>query len=451
MTAGSISRTKGVASGLTGAGAANWSAGTRRNLLLLLVASWMLPIQPILAEQRLDPYRLVLLVMFLPLLAGLITRKAGRFTLSDGLMLCFGGWVILTLLYHHGSAKFAYGAILAIELFAGYAAGRLLVRNAEDSRRMVKYALATLLVLLPFVVLELTTGRMLITEILGKAFPATEKFSQLRYGFSRVQGVFPHSILFGLYCSIHAANVYYIYRQHLMRVAPRLGMVVFMTMASLSSAPMLAVVVRAMTVLWGKLADNRWMLLVWLGVAGIVFLEFASNRGPVIILIETVTLDPQTGWWRYYIWLYGIESVKAAPLVGIGLNDWARPYWMAPASVDNFWLLIAMRHGVPGIALLASAIGVHIWRVTRVSTLSDGAQNLRTGYMIGLAGLCFTLATVHVWDVLAVYVMFYFGAGSFLYTSDTAATPTTPIPPAASRPPVVYARSFSAPVSKDQK
>lgn len=449
MTSGAINRTGRVVSV---ADPATYSVGLRSKLLAILFITWMLPIHPILAGQRLDPYRLVLLILFIPFLVSLFRRKAGWFTTTDGLILCFGGWIILTMVYHHGMSKFAFGTIIAVEMFGGYAAGRLLVRSPQDFRRYVKFAMMSLLFLLPFVVIELVSGRMLIGELFSRVFPVSEKYMETRYGLYRVQGVFPHAILYGLYCSINAANVVFLYRDSLLRLVPRFVLVVFMTMASLSSAPTLSVIIQAMVFMWGVLTRNRWKLLLWLVIAGIVFLEFASNRGPVILFIETFTLDPQTGWWRYYIWLYGLDSVWASPVVGIGLNDWARPSWMAAVSVDNFWLLIAMRHGLVGFGLLVAGLVVHIWRVTRAKSLSPEAQTVRTGYMIGLVGLCFTLSTVHVWDVLAVYVMFYFGAGSFLYTSDTTTGPAPDAAPKTAAPqrgrgraPVVYARSFPRP------
>ena len=419
-------------------------------MLIALFVTFMLPVHPMAGGLRLDPYRLLLIVLFIPFVHGLMTRKAGRFTPSDGLMLAFGGWIVITLVYHHGMSKFAFGSILAIELFGGYAAGRLLVRNAEDFRRYIGYVLTALVFLLPFVLFELFTGRMMIAEILGKVLPASEKYPEWRFGLSRVQGVFPQSILYGLFCSFNAANVYYLNKDRFGRVLPRIALVLGMTMASLSSAPTLAIGIQMLMIIWGKITGARWWLLVGLAAAAFIFLEFASNRGPIIILIETVTLDPQTGWWRYYIWQYGSQSVTQYPLFGIGLNDWARPYWMAPASVDNFWLLIAMRHGVPGITLLIAAIVTHVVQVVRAKGLPEERQNIRTGYMIGLVGLCFTLTTVHVWDVLAVYVMFYLGAASFLYTAppDTDGAAPAPVRGTAmprNRKPVVYARSFPTP------
>jgi hypothetical protein len=120
VTAGAIRRAGHSAAVLGGAG---YSDSFRRTMLIMLYITWMLPIHPILAGQRLDPYRLVLLLTFLPFVSGLFTGKAGRFTATDGLFLGFGFWIVLTLVLHHGVSKFAFGAIVAVEMVGGYAAG----------------------------------------------------------------------------------------------------------------------------------------------------------------------------------------------------------------------------------------------------------------------------------------------------------------------------------------
>lgn len=423
--------------------AAAFSPKLRTRLLFILIVTWMLPIQPIISGQRLDPYRIFLIVMFLPFLIGFFTGKSGRFTLPDGLIFGYLTWVVLSLIFRHGFSMLPFAISQAIELFGGYAAGRLLIRNVQDYRNFIRFFLLSLLLLLPFVIYESISGRMMIGEIFSRFFPVPTKNNEWRYGLSRVQGVFPHSILFGLYCSINAANVIFLYKDRLLRLLPRFALVLYMTFASLSSAPMLSVIIQIATFTWGKITRNNWWLLISIVLSAILFLELASNRGAVLILIQNLTLDPQTGWWRYYIWTYGLNSVASDPIFGIGMNDWARPYWMFAASVDSFWLLTMMRHGLPAIVMLVSGLILHIVFVVRAKGLSPAASELRKGYLIGLVGLCFTLFTVHVWDVLAVLTMFYFGAGSFLYTS-TVTDDTAP-PPEASHParaPVVYARTF---------
>lgn len=390
--------------------------GSGGTMLAIFFIALLIPIHPVVAGQRMDPYRVLLLLLFVPYAISLAKGKAGRFTLADGMLFGFAFWIVLTLVKHHGGERFAYGMILGVELFGGYMVGRLLIRSSSDYRRFVKYFLTALLVLFPFAFYELKTGHMVIAEYLGKVFPVSEKFDESRYGLSRVQAVFPHSILYGLFCSVGAANAFYLYRERIFRMLPRVGLVTAMTYMSLSSAPLLSIGLQGFIILWGKATGNRWKLLFWLVSSLYIFLTFASNRGPIIILIETLTLNPSTAWWRVYIWQYGIQNVYANPVFGIGLGNWARPSWLA-STVDNFWLLTAMRHGIPGIFLLGGGIAFNLVSILRVKTLTPEQNNIRTGYMVALVGLLFTLCTVHVWDAMAVFVMFYVGAGAFLFTT----------------------------------
>lgn len=396
--------------------AAPYSNNVRRRLLAVFLVALLLPIQPQLGGQRLDPYRLLLLILFLPFVTAMLKRRAGQFTLSDVMMVCYSVWIVVTLVIHHGMAKLAYASILAIMLLGGYMAGRLLIRNLQDYIRFIQYFIILLLSLLPFAIAELITGRMIIADVLGKVFPVMLDFDSMRYGLFRVQVVFPHAILFGLFCSIGFGNVLYIYRGQFFGCFARLVLVIGMTIMSLSSAPLLSLGLQSIAAVWDKMTRGRWMLLL-LGFAGIyIFLSLASNRGPVIILIETLTFNPGTAWWRVYIWEYGIQNVMNHPLIGLGLNDWVRPSWLSP-TVDNFWLLTAMQAGIPALIFLVVALLVHIFRIVRANNLNAQTRSIRTGYIVVLAGTAFTLSTVHVWDALAVFIMFFIGSGSFLYTS----------------------------------
>ena len=420
--------------------AAPYSDTARRRLLVVFMVALLLPIQPELGGQRLDPYRLLLLLLFLPFVVALLKRRAGQFTISDGMMGAYALWTVVTLVFHHGMGRFAYASILATMLLGGYMAGRLLIRNAQDYRRFIRYFLMALLILLPFSLFELLTEQMIIAETLGKVFPATAKYYESRWGLSRVQVVFPHPILYGLFCSIGFANVLYLYRDQFFGRLSRVGLVVGMTFMALSSAPLLSIGLQSIMAGWDKITRGKWLTL-FVGFAAIyIFLSLASNRGPVIILIETLTFDPSTAWWRVHIWEYGVQNVMNHPFLGLGLNDWARPYWLAP-TVDNFWLVTAMRAGLPALAFLVVALSVHVFRIVRAKGLNAGERDIRTGYLVALVGIAFTISTVHVWDGMAVFLMFYIGAGSFLYTSqpegEAGALKDTR---GGARAPVVYAR-----------
>ena len=393
----------------------------RSLLLALFLLSLLLPIRPEVAGLRLDPYRLLLLIMFVPFLIKLLSGQAGRFTLSDGLLMLFALWAILTYIFHHGPQIIPYALITSIELLGGYMAGRLLVRSAVDYRRFIRFFMIALLVMFPFAVYELFTSRMLLSEVFGQFTTVISKNTGTgteRFGLSRVQVAFPHAIHFGFFCALAIANIYYLYRDSISRMLPQMGLALSMIFMSLSSAPFLAAFLQILIIIWGELTSARWRLLVTLTASMYVILELLSNRGPIVLLIEKMTLNPQTAWWRIHIWDFGSQSVLNYPIMGIGLNEWVRPEWLQ-ATVDNYWLLIAMRHGFPGIILLVLALAVHVYSIVRIKTLNPRKKALRTGYIVSLIGVLLTLATVHVWDAMNAFIMFYIGAGAFLYTSSS--------------------------------
>jgi hypothetical protein len=307
-------------------------------------------------------------------------------------------------------------------------AGRLLIRSAAEYRRFIRYFLTTLLIVMPLAVYELFYSQMPLSNFFGAFFPTIRKIYELRFGLSRVQVAFPHPILFGLFCSLTIASVYYLYRDNLFRLLPRLALVMGVTMTALSSAPMISMVIQLGIIFWCKVTGDRWKLLAALIVFVYVLLELFTNRGAVVIFIETFTLNPQSGWWRILIWQFGSVSVMNHPFMGIGLNEWERPEWLA-STVDNLWLLIAMRHGLPCFGFLALAIGLHIFAISRRRDLGADAQLVRRGYIITLAGLIFTLSTVFIWGAMNVMTMFFIGAGAFLYASPPDQPPDQPDDP----------------------
>lgn len=394
-------------------------------LLALFFIVLLIPVNFDIAGLKLSPYRIYLLALFVPLAVRLAAGAAGRVTPVDVGMFFYAVLMVVTLVYHHGVARLPYAAVLAIEMFGSYVVGRMLIRTVADYRRFIRYFLWTLLLLSPVALYELYFSRMPIAELFDTVFSVTKKNIEFRYGLSRVQVAFPHSILYGLFCSLSLASTYYIYRSNFSRTLPRMALIIGMTIMSLSSAPILSVLIQVLMIAWDKITKGNWKLLAALFAGMYMFLEIFSNRGPIVIFIQNMTLDPNTGWTRIYIWRFGSAAVLDNPFMGIGLNDWPRPYWLT-ASVDNFWLLTAMRHGLPCLLFLLFALAVHIRRIAQARDLSGETAAVRSGYMVTLVGMIFILATVHIWNELAVFVMFFFGAGAFLYTSqpETAATDT---------------------------
>ncbi len=384
-------------------------------LLGLFIAAVLMPIRIYIGDFRVDPFRIYLLIGFVPMAIMMLSGRAGRLTLVDGFMVLYALWIVVALTHNHGNWGITNGGITVVELLGGYMLGRLMVRSLEDFDRLVRYLMGSLVVISPFVLHEFVTNRWLIGELFGAIFPVGNEHSGERLGFTRVQAGFPHPILYGLYASIPFACAYYLYRDRFGVMVRRVAFVGVMTFASLSSGPLLSLFVQGGLIAWDKLTKGRWMLLGVLSVIGYVVIDILSNRTPVQIFVQTFTLNPTTAYWRIHIFEYGKQAVLNNPIFGIGHHDHPRPFWLT-ASVDNFWLLNAMRYGLVGLGFLGAAVLLNVFNIIRLKNLSRAAQDARLAFLVSFAGLAFTLSTVHVWNSISSMVFVFLGAGAFLYT-----------------------------------
>jgi hypothetical protein len=389
------------------------------SLLLVYFCFTIMPISLELAGLRLSPLRVLLLVLFVPYMLKIIRGEAGKFTIVDGLIIAHSAWIFLSLVVVHGAERIPFAGITMVELVGGYLVGRVLIRDAAAYQRMVRLLLGTMIFLLPFALIELLTGRLVIPEIVGKVFQTIYRGNSAvgRMGLERVYAVFEHPILYGMFCSIAIANLYYGLKSGVFWRILLIGFTVAMTFMSLSSAPLLSCGLQALLIVWDRITKGKWKLFLILAVIGYVTIDSLSNRTPITILIETLTFNSGTGWTRIAIFEFGILNAYDHPIFGIGFNDWVRPHWLT-ASVDNFWLLTTMRYGFVGVAFLIGAFLMHFYKLMRAAVVNPAVHELRTGYGITLAAICFTMITVHVWGAVYVFVMFYLGAGSWFYTSE---------------------------------
>lgn len=384
-----------------------------------------------LAGMRLSPIRLFLLVAFVPTVLALLRGRAGRITAADTILFAFCGWVILSLLVNDGMVQLPNAFMTAVEMFGGYTLGRILVRNAADFRLLTRVYLGVLIFLLPFALIEFLTGRMILHEIFDLFGTTSWKgaSSYDRWGFTRTMSGFDHPILFGLFGSVLTSSIFYVYSRQGRAVVPRLVLVAGATFLSLSSAPLLSLAVQIGLILWDKITRGRWVLFLALAGTAYVTVDLLSNRTPITILINYITFDPATAWTRIGQWNYGTVAVMDHPVFGLGMGEkWEtveRPSWIGE-SVDNFWLLNAMRYGLVGVGLLILGIGLLLFRVVQAKGLTPQMRDVRTGYVIGIAGLCFVLSTVHIWGAVGVLVFFYLGAGAWLANPQAEAAAAGP-------------------------
>ena len=342
---------------------------------------------------------------------------------ADILLVFFSFWLAIALLYHHGSQEIPLIGMTIVEMLGGYLMGRVLIREAKAFKTFTKYLLLALAVMLPFAVIELLTGENLWVRALATTFDTiVQPGARTRIGLFRVTNSFEHPILFGLFCIVGFGNALLVYTHAKTRrfwLGALAGGMAFM---SLSSGPILGIAVQVGLLVWARLTGGKWVLLFILLLIPYVIVDMLSNRTPVTILFNYLTFDPRTAWGRLLIWDFGVAAIKSSPIFGIGLNEWERPLWLGP-SVDNFWLLIAMRYGLPGIVSLGGAVCLIFIQVARATLPSNLLRQYRMGYIVSLIGLIFTLCTVHAWGNMSTFIMLYFGAGVFFFTTAQADGP----------------------------
>ena len=100
------------------------------------------------------------------------------------------------------------------------------------------------------------------------------------------------------------------------------------------------------------------------------------------------------------------------------MKSWTRPSWMyLLSSIDNFWLVITVRHGFPGLFLLVVPV-IALFFQLGSRPLTGRLADARLGYLIALCGFCVSAITVHLWDASFSLFTLLLGAGIWFLEAD---------------------------------
>ncbi len=392
---------------------------------MLFIGSMLIPVFIHLGPFRLSVYRVTLILLLLPMLirwAGLLSRKARA---TDAFVLLFALWGMFSLLVADGLVSLEAGGIFVIETLGSYLAARCYIRTRDNFEAVMRVLFWMVAVLLPFAVFENLTDRPVILEALGRfvSVPANIGHDP-RWGLDRAQTVFEHPILFGVFCSSVFAPSVYIFarkRRGFLRFW-RSGIVLLTTATSLSAGALMALVGQGGLIAWDvatRRVRYRWTILAVLAAVAYVVVDLLSNRTPIQVFISYFTFNPFTGYIRLHTWDHGTAAVLNNPIFGIGLTgDWERPHWLT-SSVDNFFLLISMRHGLPATVFLFWAIASVLYSIGRITIKNENINACRFSVLVVLGGWIMAGVTVHFWNATFCLFMFYLGAGLWLTDAET--------------------------------
>lgn len=395
--------------------------GSKPFLIPFLFIGFILPFYFDVLGMQINGYRLVLLIFFIPAVVRWLDRSI-RVQTPDILIVCFAIWNGLAIIANHGFARWEYVGIALVETLSPYFIARWMIRDAAAFRSFAVWLFAVVAIMLPFSVYQSVTNTSLLLNFFsnfGQVYKTV--LDQPRLGFYRAQGSMPHPILFGLFCSTAFAISWYVlgYGKSLSYKLSRVGIVVFATVTSLSSGAWLAIAVQVGLMGWKTVFSaikKKWNLLLYIFVGLYAFIEVFSNRPPAQLFAAYLTLKKSTAWNRIHIFTYASDDILRNPVFGIGLKDWSRPRWMVP-SVDNYWLLVTMRHGFPSLIFLLLIV-FFVFRSIGRANLNGRLASYRYGYLFALSGFCVAAITVHVWDATFCLFMFMLGAGLWMVDAE---------------------------------
>ena len=393
----------------------------------LFLLSLLIPTEAsfLIGSFRLTPYRVVLLLFFLPCFFHVFSGKAGKILKTDWLLLGYCGWMFLALSIHHGfSSGLESAGILTIESLSAYLMARMYIRNDLDFASLAKLLIIIVIALSFITIPEAITGINVIRPHIAHI--------GRRLGIVRSFGPFDHAILYGVFCASIVSFAIYVptkNNSHDNSSFFRTFWIITATFVSVSSGALAAVIVQLILACWKRLTkeiEARWNIFIVLLILAYLTIDLLSNRTPIRVIIHRLTFSAQTAYNRLIIWEWGTKhNVAEHPFLGIGFNDWVRPTWMISTSMDNFWLVNMVRYGLPAFALLAFGILALFLPINRTKGETKSIALMKTAWSFTIVGLIVAGCTVHFWNSLYSWFFFILGSGAWLISPTVLKEETT--------------------------
>jgi len=390
---------------------ADFSKLKKFTLLLLLPTIISLK----LGGLRLTPLRVMLIFNFLSSYSNVFSGRCNGKDKVDITMILFALWCLISFAVNHGmQMALESGGVLVLETVGPYLLARSLLASKESFEFLTSFLQKVIFGLFFLLAFESITSINVIKVFINPLFGSTYTDGiDKRFGFTRSRGGFDHPIISGVFCSSMIGLAWFSAEKKIRNTT----VMVLATVTSFSSGAIASIMTQLLVIGWEKYVrnvNNRWRLLIILILISYGIIELISNRSGIKVIISYLTFSPATAYWRTLIWEFGINNAINNPFFGIGFNDWARPSWMHSGSMDNFFLVIMVRHGFIAFSFFAYSIYSIASRLLKLNTSDPRLKAIRRGWLAGLVGLCISACTVHFWNQAYIYLMFYLGAGCAL-------------------------------------
>lgn len=383
-------------------------------IVLMLIFVLLVPIE---FNLRIGPLFITTSKACLIVMTFVILPRLGeiRLKIYDWLMIAHVAWscIALVRIYGLGSGIQSSG-FYVLEVLIVYLVARIYLKTPGQFVSVVIILFWMVALNGVLAVPEGITGERYIHDfarsITGFVY---DPFKEQRMGIWRSMGLFEHAILLGVFCSSLFSFVWFVStpQQRWWRVP----FVFLGTFFSASSAPLLVFVLQGWFILLERVTRSmKKRVMIFSSIAfGLWFvLQNFTNRG-AIGFVSLLVLNSHTAYYRRAQWQYAIDDVQRNWMFGFNPGTFTRPYWMI-SSIDNYWLLIMMRSGVPALFLLFGTI-LFIWlALARRQETDETFLNLRKGWGLMMVALLLAGATVTFFGKMQPLLSFYIGLGAAL-------------------------------------
>ncbi len=397
---------------------------------LLLPAGISVEVGPIL----LFPYRLLLLLL-IPFIILEVRRNPFKPTLADAFLSFFALWVAISLGFHLGPANGIepIGREL-VDIGVAYLVFRTFVRDFDQLSWILRKLLPGVVVVAVILAYESITRDLLIASIIPVSGGEGEMQETIRLGLRRAVGPFRHPIhgglimasLLPLYATAKAPGW--------VKVTGTIASAcAFFTVST--SAVLMLIMVIGLLFYWClnvQLTQRpNWPMIVVPTLVTSFVIQLLATGGIMSFFIRHVAINSSSARYRKMIWEHGTNAVERNPVLGVGFASYDRPGWMSSGSLDNHWLAIALRHGIPATVFLLGTVIMacaYLVRSQRFSLEQRPVQ--QAALLICLVSFALSLFTVFAWNHLVVFFMALLGIAVGIGGETTAIRRSGPVKPA---------------------
>jgi hypothetical protein len=385
------------------------SNGSQRGYL---VVGWLSLIGVLLPPAELSlqagvnftPGRICIILLFLPALFCLLSN-AYRAVWSDFFAFATVIWIVVATVYAKGAeALLTAAGGESLDFLGAYMVGRAFLWHDAALQNFIKVLKKVTIALLLFALADRISGHWIIQDILASLVGVVPLEAVYRDGVVRAAATFDHPILLGAFFSLVSALFLYSNGSGVSR-GLHVGASFLGCVLSLSSAALMSWGITVGAYCYDRLLENiswRWGLF-WIAVGASICTVFLIANSPLDSVLSYLTLDPQTGYFRYLIWNAATARIAESPFVGFASDLSNNP--ILDTTVDCVWLRQALRFGIPMIVFLFLTNITAIWpaKVRKEVNGTAFMARMSTGFTLMLSMFIFIGLTVHFWNYIWIF------------------------------------------------